>query len=100
MLPPGLLKLVMSPGLDWVNSAGKYNGNRCCLRFRGECGSGAARCHDDGHLPTHKLRRDFAKSILLPLCPAVFDCYILVLDIACLLDASRYATSRCATNTK
>jgi hypothetical protein len=52
----------------------------CCLgrERRGR----AARCRDDSYPAADKIGNQFRNSRKVVLCPAVFDCYVLALDVA------------------
>src|SRR5215831_8156220 len=70
--------------LDRIDTTGEHNRNRLGGRFRRERGSRTARCDNGRHLAAYKIGRNLGQSIILPLCPAVIDGYILALDKSCL----------------
>ena len=68
--------------LDRV-AAGAEDDRNCRGRgFGRECRWHAARCGDDGHPAADQIGRQFRQSIVLTLCPAVFDRDVLAFDVA------------------
>ena len=64
-----------------VSANDEDDGNRRRRRLGRERRGGAARRHDDSHAPADQLGRQRRQAIILALGPAIFDRYVLTLDV-------------------
>src|SRR5262249_8516194 len=68
--------------LDGVEADAEDDRNRRGRRFSRERRGRAARRGDDGHPAAYEIGHQFRNSGKVVLCPAVFNCYVLTLDVA------------------
>src|SRR5439155_16939460 len=68
--------------LDWVQAEAEDNRNRLGCRLGRECHGRAARRSNDSHTAADEIGHQFRNSRKVVLCPAVFDCDVLTLDVA------------------
>src|SRR5262249_27560185 len=68
--------------LDGVEADAEDDRNRRGRRFSRERRGRAARCGDDSHPAAYQIGHQFRNSGQVVLCPAVFNCYVLTLDVA------------------
>src|SRR5262249_38298722 len=68
--------------LDGVEADAEDDRNRRGRRFSRERRGRAARCGDDSHPAAYQIGHQFRNSGKVVLCPAVFNCYVLTLDVA------------------
>jgi hypothetical protein len=65
---------------DWILPDQEDDGNRRGRRF-GRHRRSSVSSSNDGYLTTNEIARQYRQSIVFALRPAVFDCYVVTLDI-------------------
>src|SRR2546427_3457767 len=80
--PAGPVKPHNQPEFDGPPADAKHNGYAARRRFCRHNGRLAAARDDDGNFPLDQLRCQLRQAVVLAVCPAVFDLYVLPVHIA------------------